>query len=379
MYVRILEIFLLITTLVSSAHTQERRSRHYINLIQTYSPVWVQELEYKPVFDKITRVDFDGDYTSTNNVLNANHYSLPPVVYGELIAETTDSYYLFYGVYHVADYDKPLREFFIPSSRHDNDFEGAFLLVNKQTKKIDAIETWYHSKFLQFAHVADMRGTQTIDGKIHVEDLTHPILFVQGLGHGVRVFQKIDEDFLKTGRYQIYRYNSLSHHSHHLPKTTAPDDIFTNYTISSLDTFSQYAQGPFGGSSLFDDPQDFGLGGKPLGKYFSGFFTGDSSWARPKPPWSWCDHFDTFRPGALFFHPAYIFNRHFNFKNIDRYVYNYGLKYIARTSVTDLNLWAEQKVPSFFDTPSRGFYGPYVKKLRKSAYRIAEYLFYVFG
>ena len=101
----------------TTSAASEISSRLYRRLIQQYAPVWFQEVGYKPLYDFLTRFDFDGDKDTSNNVPHAMITPLSAAIYGGVIAETEDSYYLFYGVYHVADYDKPLREFFFASAK----------------------------------------------------------------------------------------------------------------------------------------------------------------------------------------------------------------------------------------------------------------------
>ncbi len=78
------------------------------------------------------------------------------------------------------------------------------------------------------------------------------------------------------------------------------------YDAKSKNIFIKDAAGPFDDSSLFTNAYNFGIGPNPLGKFISGPYQGDG-WAHPKPPWSWFDKFDTFRPGSWFFHPATVF------------------------------------------------------------------------
>ena len=348
-------------------------SEKYDRLLQTYSPIFVQEIGPKPLYDAITRFDFDGNKSGYDNVRNVGVFPLPATVYGEVVAETNDSYFLFYGVYHPRDYDTPLREFFFKSASHDNDFEGLMFAVDKKSGGIVALETWYHSKFLQFAPTPDFGRTQTIDGKLHVDDTTHPLIFVQCRGHGVRALQKIDEELMKQISFKIYRLGQTA-----TDVKTAPT-IFIDYTLMTMADFFAFANGPFDAHSMFSAPQDFEIGKRPIGKYLSGNFKGDSSMARPKPPWSWTDKFDTLRPGAWFFHPAFVFGLHFQHPFSKDYLYNLPLEKLLQTDQATLDEWALQPTASYFDdVPKSPFHRP-MKALRTFLYNIADYLFYYLG
>lgn len=347
----------------------------YQRLLEKYAPVWVQEIGAKPHDDILTSVDFDANATGADNVAHAEKDPLPAHIYSAVAAETPDSYYLFYGAYHVEDYDTPVRAFFFKSASHDNDYEGAMLMIDKATGKVSAIETWYHNMFLQFANSLQDAGNQTIDGKINLEDKTHPILFVQSMGHGIRAFQKLDEEMLNKISYKIYRIGKGTK-----DVKQSPERCLT-YTLMPFDIFIRDAAGPFDSSSLFTQAYNFGIGASPLGKFISGPYNNkaDNGWARPKPPWSWFDKFDTFRPGAWFFHPATVFNTHFSLHKSHEYFYNLGAQYILKVPNTTLDLWAQQPDLSFFSHVPRGlFYRPMVK-IRNFLYRITEWCFYYFG
>lgn len=342
-------------------------------LVETYAPVWVQEIGSQPAYDLVTRFDFDGNQGGYDNVENASKYPLPAVVYGDVVAETVDSYYLFYGVYHIKDYDRFLRALFFPSATHDNDFEGLMLLVDKGSGQVLAMETWWHSKFLQYALSPEVGRTQTIDGALHLEDGTHPLVYVQAFGHGVRGLQGLDSRMLDRRRHAIYRVG--------LQPTTlkSTDEVppFLEYVLLPLNDFVSYAHGPF--DRMFSDPQDFGIGEGPIGKYLSGRFSGDSAWARPKPPWSWTDKFDTLRPGAWFFHPAHVFGRHFKFNRSQQYLRSLPKERMLKVDQATLDHWVAEKVPSYFNDIPKGPFHRILKRFRRLLFRLAEYLFYLLG
>lgn len=298
-----------------------------------------------------------------------------------MIAETRDAYYILYVVYHLRDYDTRLREAFFQSAHHDNDFEGAMLAVDKRTKAILAIETWFHSIFLQFTHTPYIFGEQTIDGKIHLEDATHPILYVQDKGHGVRGFQKVDEPLLAKDPHHIYRIGNKPTQLQGFEGTQIA------YELHSFADFLRRARGPFYGdatraslNAMFEAPADYGLGDSPIGRYVSGPFRGNSSWARPKPPWSWTDKFDYFRPGAWFFHPAHVFNRHFHFALSEEYIYNAGIDTLYPDARRSLATWIRgNSNDTFFRDRNPTWKDHLVSRLKQWTYHFIEFFFYHFG
>lgn len=345
------------------------------HLLKTYAPVFVQEVGRKPLYDLITQFDFDGDASGYNNVANSLNVPIPASVYGSVVAETPSAWFLFYGVYHLRDYDKPIREFFFVSAAHDNDFEGTMIVVSKRNGSIQAIETWFHNIFLQCAHDPLSLGSQSIDGKIHTEEKTHPILYVPSAGHGVRCFQKIDEPLLSKRPHQIYRHGeNFDGNLHHQTK------MAVIYQLVPLDLFFKQALGPFNAESALAEPGQFGLGEKPIGKYLSGNFKGDTSWARPKPPWSWSSKFDNQRPGAWFFHPAHVFNQHFGLGISEHYSKNGAVHLLFGVSQETLDQWVTgDREKTFFGIASKNFFASHFRKFKKNLYRLIEPLFFYFG
>lgn len=343
-------------------------------LLKKYAPVWVQGIGRSPLHDVITRFDFDGNTDGRDNAVNSSSSPLTANVYGEVVAETADSYYLFYGIYHTRDYDKPLREWFFNGAAHDNDFEGAMLNVARDTGEIRAIETWFHNIFMQCAHSPTSRGEQSIDARINVEDGTHPILYVQQGGHGVRCFQKADETTMSEGPHQIYRLAEQADNA------AALEGPFIRYTIVAFDIFLKNANGPFDKVSMFTEPFDFGFKNKLIGKYISGKFKNDTSWARPKPPWSWADKRDDLRYGSWYFHPAYVFNKHFGLGLSERYISNSSFRTLLAIKQKDLDEWVMgTREDDFMGKRPDGIFHNAVARFNKWSYRLIELLFFHFG
>ena len=346
---------------------------HANDLVSKYAPVIVQYQDRLPFYDIITNVDFDGNFDGADNVANAASYPLNAHVYGDVIAETQNAYYILYIFYHPKDYDTQVREFFFESASHDNDLEGAMIAVDKTNGKVIALETWFHNLFMQSTYSPKALGTQSIDGKLHTEDETHVVLAIESKGHGVLAFQHIDEADLSKTPHLIYR------HGDHADNVKAISGEFVNYTLLSLKPFLDNAMGPFGQGYFFSEAGDFGLP-KKIGKFMTGSFKGTTSWARPKPPWSWADKRDTLRYGAWFFHPAYSFYKHFGFPQATPYIHNLPAEQITGWSDAELDTWAQDnRDRDFFAHTKRSQFDKWRQSIKKTIYKWMEYLFFEFG
>jgi hypothetical protein len=343
-------------------------------LARIYAPVLFQEEGRLPEYDALIAVDFDGNQDGYDNVSNIRKFPLLATLYGGVLAETQDSYYFLYVAYHARDYDTPVREWFFDASSHDNDLEGAMIRVDKASMRPVAMETWFHNLFFQFATSPETRGTQTIDGKLHVEDGTHVILYVDSGGHGIRGFQKIDEAKLVTQKHKIYR---VADDADNLQLSSVSP--FVRYKLLPLEAFLDKGKGPFGQGYLFEEPVDWGVG-MPIGKYFSGKYQGTTGWARPKPPWSWTDKRDVIRHGAWFFHPAYVFQAHWGVPLDQHYVFHWPCTYLISCEASRLTSWADaQKDKDFFQLQKQSFLRLQWRAFKKQVYRWIEYLFFTFG
>jgi len=284
-------------------------------LVERFAPVIVQKLAHHPEWDVPIRIDFDGNDDPRDNVDHEPaHRPHRAAVYGELTAETDDSYYLTYSLYHAKDYDHPLREWFTDWTYHDNDNEGLMLRVDRRTLRVVQVETWFHNRFLLYDVSGTSSGTEPIHGHIHLED-GRPIVYSQPQGHGVRLFQVLDEDALasdvKILRWQGAREPVPVHADRSL-------QVDATYELASFDPWYAAALGPFGsqgrGTSLFEDTIPLGTApdGRPLaiGRYIAGRDYSKMGWSRPKPPWSWDDGWDRIPIFVWHFFPSYAFASH---------------------------------------------------------------------
>jgi hypothetical protein len=286
------------------------------HLVERYAPVIVQKLAHHPEWDVPLRIDFDGNDDPRDNVQNEPagrpHHA---AVYGELTAQTADSYYLTYSLYHAKDYDHPLREWFSDWTFHDNDNEGLMIRVERASGTVVQAETWFHNRFLLYDASGTSRGTEPIHGAMHFEDGTHLLVYSQPQGHGVRAFQRLDLDAL-AGDVKILRWRGQREAVPTRPDRSLQTDA--SYDLVGFDDWYAQARGPFGsqgrGTGMFEETIPLGrfADGRPIeiGRYIAGWDYSKMGWSRPKPPWSWDDGWDQIPIFVWHFFPSFAFASH---------------------------------------------------------------------
>jgi hypothetical protein len=309
---------------IEKAPTEEYRRY----LVELYSPVIYQKVSGHPEWDIPLLLDYDNNEDPRDNVDNEpSHRPHVAGVHGELTAETEDSYYLTYSLYHIKDYDHPIREMISRWTYHDNDNEGFHIRVDKATMKVEEIETWFHNRFLLFNHTGTSTGTEPVHGKIHFEDETHPIIYAQPQGHGVRCAQLVDIPSLDT-RVKILRYRG----DRPVAKIRADGDVQVDgtYEIDGFDRWYDFALGPYGskgqGEGMFEELIPLGdyPDGSPLviGRFIAGRDYDINGWSRPKPMWSWDDGWDEIPIFVWHFFPSLSFQSHGGNELSHAYLYN---------------------------------------------------------
>jgi len=297
-------------------------------LTERYAPVIVQKLAHHPEWDIPVSLQYDGNTNPRDNVINEPiHRPHVAAVYGELTAETEDSYYLAYGLYHIKDYDHPLRELLTDWTYHDSDNEGLMIRVDKQTMRIAQVETWFHNRFLLYDETGVSTGTEPVHGAIHTESGTHLVVYSQPEGHGVRVFQNVDLDALREN-VKILRLRGDRSVVPVVADRSVQYDA--TYDLVSFDYWYANALGPFGekgeGDSLFEEYITIGNypDGTPIniGRYIAGWDYSKNGWSRPKPPWSWDDGWDQLPIWVWHYLPSYAFSSHSGRKLSHDYIYN---------------------------------------------------------
>ena len=173
----------------------------YESLLEYYAPYLVQDLASTEFGDYITRFDFDGNYVGNDNWdhLGQNcgggcdsydpgcepEYPLPAYVYGSVI-ETSTHYFLCYAVFHPAD------DYMRAAASHENDLEGVIVMVRKDGStygtprmvQLQAHTDYFQYKFPAVTGIHD--DNEDMDGTIDVYGGPHPVVHIEGGGHGLR-------------------------------------------------------------------------------------------------------------------------------------------------------------------------------------------------
>lgn len=301
---------------------------HRRYLVELYSPVIVHKIGYRPEWDIPVRLDLDGNDNPRDN--KANGHDTRPVdttVYGEVTAETADSYYLLYCLYHLRDYDHPVREQLTNWSFHDSDNEGFMIRVDKKTMEVVQGEGWFHNRFFLANRGDESTGTEPVQGRLFFEDDTHPIIYAQSMGHGVRFAQPFDlaEIGINTKFMRFQGTRAASY-----PKVDRSVESDVTYKLLPFDLWYQFAKGPLGtkgkGAGMFEESITIGKDAKGkklvVGRFIAGLDYAKLKWSRPKPPWSWDDGWDRVPIAVWHFFPARAFESHFGTPLSDNYLFN---------------------------------------------------------
>lgn len=169
--------------------------------------------------DWITAADFDGDWNMTNNwdnqgetVDGRRRYPHRAVVYYSAVSTATHAF-LTYAWFHPRDWGKGWKENHrfrsilskipvvdIPHSAHENDLEGALLVVDLAAEKVVAMQTIFHHKFKRYVdgEAAKLPEAENIfraallnrgaSEGIPVDPEGRPVLMVESHGHGVEAW-----------------------------------------------------------------------------------------------------------------------------------------------------------------------------------------------
>jgi len=144
--------------------------------------------------DFITRVDFDGDWSGTNNWDNTGSRVLSAHAYHSVV-ETSSHWYLLYTFFHPRDWSDSIFE-----SEHENDGEGVLLIVQRDGSEYGTLVgavTVAHRDFFSFVPTGSplRSGAESIDGTLSLasfEGQLHPITAQEAKGHGLKAWPAYD-------------------------------------------------------------------------------------------------------------------------------------------------------------------------------------------
>lgn len=258
------------------------------DLVHRFAPVVVQVLGDRPRWDIPVAIDFDGNDDPRDNPSRSMRLDrLEPVVYGELTAVTSDSYYLTYSLYHLRDYDHPLRERLSRWSHHDNDNEGLHLRVARDSERVEEVETWFHNRFLYCDRDGQADGSEPVSALIQFEG-ERPVVLSQSHGHGVRCAVPADSGVLE--RALVLRPSPTDVGER--VQAAGARGTAALYRLADFDRWYEHASlGTPRGAPMFVGSMPIALGDSLPG-YIAGADRPVGHWSRPKPMWAWDDAWD---------------------------------------------------------------------------------------
>lgn len=140
-----------------------------------WAPAVIHGVGTDPMADVITRVDFDGDWDSSNNWDHLKTHPLPPAAYFEVF-ETETHFFLVYAFFHPRD----VAPLCLPIICHENDMEGAGIVLSKTPgePRFEALATFGHDHFaLQLAPIRKSWRDK---------DLERIGIYIEANGHGIQ-------------------------------------------------------------------------------------------------------------------------------------------------------------------------------------------------
>jgi len=331
--------------LSNPVQTSGAPSVSYYALAVRYSPVVVQDVGcpcldwpeslfcFIPLMygDYITRIDYDGNYVGNDNWDHLGWpdktYPLRAYVY-YAVMETLTHYFIWYALFHPAD------DFHCHECWHENDLEGMVMCVLKDGStygQLRLVQLQAHNDFYQYKapgatgiENGEDGDTDSIDGTIQVVQDTHPVVYVEGGGHGIRDEKKWTWYWPTSWPSVIYFYKGEAED----PDDVADRDVNgrqVGYDLLSISAeMWERRRDYYGSGCLFDDKGDYEGSRyrrsgnedylvRDIGRKFDGdeydpwcsLFGGGAPDAA-SPPWTWDDDDDSgaWLGGDWFMDPA---------------------------------------------------------------------------
>jgi hypothetical protein len=287
----------------------------HLELARHWAPVWYQDSDSSNYEgDYIVAYDFDGDTRSDNNWNNLDvaGVDLSAVIYYAVV-ETQTHWFLLYADFHPQDWDENCQPIpFGPDKCHENDMEGAMVVVRKDGSAYGAFSLLYteaHNVLYIFTNDPQVQAfnSKSLQSSVTVtfEDGSHPELYVESKGHGVCALRYdgsehckhpvTGSNFFPGGDGIVYRHKGVAE----TPKSGNDQDV--GYKLVPLETTLWARRKDIcNDGCTFDGTMTYE--GMTLGQAFDGDDHGDD---KANPPWAWDDPDDgpVYR-GDFFFRPA---------------------------------------------------------------------------
>jgi hypothetical protein len=345
----------ILVTFVALSTTLQLRAQNVPDrdIAARFAPVFHQALGDDLRGDYITNFDFDGDWRGDNNWQNAENkaFKLNGYIYYS-VTETATHYFIHYAVFHARDYkggekkgvwlSKIIRQGARVSSKdptgllaeatmaHENDMEGALVVVEKAGDKVVFVETVHHNEFSRYVPENSERPG---DGQFRL-DGSRVELYIEPKGHGIEAFgtehEKPEKGFL------VYKFGGAAGDPEAAADGTVDYDLVpiatslwpkrrkasSNLTFGTFKDFGTIAIDVVQGKGVVHKKVAVGM----LATAFDGKIGGINM---ARPPWGWFsnDHRSD-PPGLWFFDPAKIVKR------------DYALPDFFSTTYVKLPFWA---------------------------------------
>ena len=213
-------LFLILVFVGSLGATSLFSYATYDQLAEYYAPVIYQEVYSNPeyaAFDRITSVDFDGDYDPTNNIQNAinDNGALPGAMY-YFVIESATHFFIYYFPYHVWTNEGGL-------SPYSHEFDGIMVVVYKDGTEYGEFTALEIMSYGRVSVYGKYSGNDIESGNLNISGYlnfytdnyqsaehtgNHPVLFAtyayNGKGHSLRNWVdgiKTDTEMLLTYYY----------------------------------------------------------------------------------------------------------------------------------------------------------------------------------
>ncbi|TGD82242.1 hypothetical protein [Hymenobacter wooponensis] len=292
----------------AQARTADATTAFKASLALRWAPVHYQDTDVtgdhglSGKADYISAINFDGDWSGTNNWNNLA--TRPASAHGYYsVVETGTHWFITYAFFHARDWtDNPL---LYNTDEHENDLEGLLAVVKKDGStygNLQAIVTVAHSDFYSFVPAGSplQANQEDIDGTLTLEQFNgglHPITAQEAKGHGLKAYPyyKLNGDGIKYFPSATVAGTPVS-----------ADDRNVSYKLVDI----------FEPSGLWEQRFNTALFTSPDGGFVKSRGNGGAN-----APWAWDDGNDVPGRGELATDPAKLVNSYF--KNLGTFDLNY--------------------------------------------------------
>ncbi|MDY7077431.1 MAG: kelch repeat-containing protein [Chloroflexota bacterium] len=298
-----------------------------------YAPAWYQDVDSEDIdADYITNFNFDGNWDGDDNWQNQNDDidRLKAHIYYSIV-ETESHWFILYADFHPRDWggihwaeswhkctEEDIEWFACDDICHENDMEGVLVAVKKDGSDygdFHLMETVSHLGFEQYSNDENITpgwNLSGIDGGVQFYEDSHPMVYVEPLGHGVTASTT---DFT-DGNGVIY-VNEVGYVE--IPPTTlgVSETITVTYALTSTK------------GTLWERRHDYMIDMDGERTYKSwGKFAEDEvcpPLVGARPPWGWTAAFNPLiRYGDFFWDPAYTVDVQLNGLGVFSHTYVYN-------------------------------------------------------